>query len=107
MNNIDILFACLSDGTLRQQECFSIIMSQRTPDVNGMTKTGKPLLVAACENGVTMEKMCLMLLERGADINATDKVNQYLDVFGYLIFICKFFRKQAKQLYMLLVLLVQ
>ncbi|CAF4328768.1 unnamed protein product, partial [Rotaria sordida] len=37
LNGHDILFACLSDGTLRQQECFSIIMSKRTPDVNGMT----------------------------------------------------------------------
>jgi hypothetical protein len=74
--NSDILFACLSDGTIRQQECFSIIMSQRMPDVNGMTATGKPLLVAACENGVIQEKVCLMLLERGADVNATDKVRQ-------------------------------
>ncbi|CAF2773850.1 unnamed protein product [Rotaria sp. Silwood2] len=73
LNGNDILFACLSDGTLRQQECFSIIMSKRTPDVNGMTTTGKPVLVAACENGVIMEKICLTLLERGADANATDR----------------------------------
>jgi hypothetical protein len=46
------------------------------PDVNGMNAMGKPLLVAACEKGVTMEKICLMLLERGADINATDKVKR-------------------------------
>jgi ankyrin repeat protein len=39
-----------------------------------MTAMGKPLLVAACENGVTLEKVCLMLLEHGADVNATDKV---------------------------------
>ena len=51
-------------------------MSKRTPDVNGMTTLGKPLLVAACENGVTMEKLCLMLIEHGADINATDRVGQ-------------------------------
>ncbi|CAF0922324.1 unnamed protein product [Rotaria sp. Silwood1] len=73
LNGNDILFACLSNGTLRQQECFSIIMSKRTPDVNGMTTMGKPVLVAACENGVIMEKICLTLLERGADVNAIDR----------------------------------
>ncbi|CAF0858837.1 unnamed protein product [Adineta ricciae] len=69
----DVLFYCLSDGTYRQQECFSMIMSKRTPDVNGITEMGKPLLVAACEKGATAEKICLMLIERGADINAIDK----------------------------------
>ncbi|CAF1196458.1 unnamed protein product [Rotaria sordida] len=73
LNGHDILFACLSDDTLRQQECFSIIMSKRTPDVNGMTTMGKPILVAACENGVIMEKICMTLLERGADANAIDR----------------------------------
>jgi hypothetical protein len=51
-------------------------MSERTPNVNGLSATGKPIIVAACENGVTMEKMCLMLLERGADVNATDRVKK-------------------------------
>ncbi|CAF1008681.1 unnamed protein product [Adineta steineri] len=69
----NVLFACLSDGTFRQQECFSIIMSKRMLNVNGMTAKGKPLLVAACENAVIMEKICLMLLEREADVNAIDK----------------------------------
>lgn len=49
-------------------------MSKGIPDVNGMNTKGKPLLVAACENGITMEKNCLLLLERGADVNAIDKV---------------------------------
>ncbi len=49
-------------------------MSKRTPNVNGMTTIGKPLLVAACENGIAMEKICLMLIERGADVNATERV---------------------------------
>jgi len=52
------------------------------PDVNGMTGMGKPLLVAACENGMTVEKLCLMLIERGADVNATDRVKH---VQKYLI----------------------
>ncbi len=49
-------------------------MSKRTSDINGMTVTGKPLLVAACENAIAMEKICLMLLEQGADVNAMDRV---------------------------------
>ncbi|CAF1122926.1 unnamed protein product [Adineta steineri] len=69
----NVLFACLSDGTFRQQECFSIIMSKRMPDINEMTALGKPLLVAACENAVIMEKICLILLKRDADVNAIDK----------------------------------
>ncbi|CAF3869297.1 unnamed protein product [Rotaria magnacalcarata] len=73
LNGNDILFACLSDGTLRQQECFSLMMSKRTPDVNRTTTMGKPLLVAACEKGATTEKMCLMLLDRVVDVNAIDR----------------------------------
>lgn len=49
-------------------------MSKQTCDINGTTGTGKPLLVAACENGMAMEKICLMLLEQGADVNAIDRV---------------------------------
>jgi hypothetical protein len=49
-------------------------MSKQTSDINGATITGKPLLVAACENAIVMEKICLMLLEQGADVNVTDRV---------------------------------
>ena len=48
-------------------------MSKRTCEVNGKTVKGKPLLIAACENGIAMEKMCLMLLEQGADAHAIDQ----------------------------------
>lgn len=51
-------------------------MSQGTPNLNGTTSLGKPLLIAACEKGVIMEKLCLMLLERGADVNVIDRVEQ-------------------------------
>jgi len=64
----------LSDGTNRQQECFSLLLSKRTCDINGTTAKGKPLLIAACENGLSAEKLCLMLIERGADVNVIDKV---------------------------------
>ena len=60
-----------------------MIMSTRTPDVNGITEMGKPLLVAACEKGATAEKICLMLIERGADINAIDKVLRTLNLLFY------------------------
>ncbi|UJR36278.1 hypothetical protein I4U23_029008 [Adineta vaga] len=69
----DVLFACLSDDTYRQQECFSIIMSRQMPDINELTKTGKPLLIAACEKGIATEKICLMLIERGVNINTIEK----------------------------------
>lgn len=72
--DLDVLFSCLSDGTMRQQECFSLIMSKRAPDVNETTTKGKPILIAACENGLNAEKICLMLVERGADVNAIDRV---------------------------------
>jgi ankyrin repeat protein len=52
-------------------------MSRQTSDINGSTITGKPLLVAACENALAMEKICLMLLEQGADVNVTDRVYMF------------------------------
>jgi len=51
-----------------------------------MTVTGKPLLVAACENAIAMEKICLMLLEQGADVNAMDRVKKCLEVFDCSIY---------------------
>jgi hypothetical protein len=51
-------------------------MSKRIPDVNGMTETGKPLLIAACEGGAATEKICLMLIENGANVNAIDRVTK-------------------------------
>ncbi len=78
-------------------------MSKRTSDINGMTVTGKPLLVAACENAIAMEKICLMLLEQGADVNAMDRVKMPRSIRLLNIF----FRKQGKQLCMLLVLRVR
>ena len=85
---------------------FSIVMSKRMPDVNGITTTGKPVLIAACENGTAMEKICLMLIERGADVNATDSVkNEH--VFHYSVPIQTFQKNRQKQLYMPPVLPVQ
>ena len=63
-----------------------MIMSKRTPDMNGTTEMGKPLLVAACEKGATAEKICLALIERGADINAIDKV--FLKPVYLLLSVC-------------------
>lgn len=42
-----------------------------------MTLKGKPLLVAACENGIAMERICLKLLEQGADVHAIDQVKYH------------------------------
>ena len=71
--SLDILFACISDGTQRQQECFSIIMSDAMANINEASAAGKPLLLAACEKGEPMAKICSMLLERGADVHAIDR----------------------------------
>jgi hypothetical protein len=70
----DVLWSCLTDGTYRQQQCFIAIMSRCTPDVQSKSICGKPLLVAACENSLLTEQICLMLMNRDADINAIDKV---------------------------------
>lgn len=103
-DELDCLFACLTDGTVRQQECFFIIASKRTCDINEMTVKGKPLLVAACESGIAMEKICLMLLEQGADVHAIDRVHDSSKQYQ-VVFLCeKPFRRREKQHCMLLVL---
>ena len=39
-----------------------------------MSENGKSLLISACERGLVMEKTCLNLLERGANIHSIDRV---------------------------------
>ena len=73
---IDALLACLSEGTLRQQECFTAIISHPHFTIQTASTASRPLLIAACERGVSAEKMCSMLLERGVDVHAIDRVEQ-------------------------------
>ena len=70
----DALFACLSDGTQRQQQCFSRILSHSKTNVADVSENGKSLLISACEKGLAMERTCLNLLERGANIQSIDRV---------------------------------
>lgn len=72
--DLDALFACLSDGTYRQQQCFYRILSHSKINVEEMSENGKSLLISACEKGSAMEKTCLALLERGVNIHAIDQV---------------------------------
>ena len=61
-----------------------------------MTVKGKPLLVAACENGIAMEKICLMLLEQGADVHAIDRVHDSSNQ-SQALFLCeKTFQETGK-----------
>jgi hypothetical protein len=69
-----------------------------------MTITGKPLLVAAYENAVAMEKICSMLLEQGVHVNVIDRVIMpgsigLLNMYN--------FQETRKQLCMLIVLWVR
>jgi len=44
-------------------------------DVNNVGRDGLPLLVHALETAKESTHTCLMILEKGADPNSTDKVN--------------------------------
>lgn len=43
-------------------------------DVNNVSETGMPVFLLACEQAQDCEGMCLSILERGADPNATNQV---------------------------------
>lgn len=44
-------------------------------NVNNVSKSGKPLLVFACDNAKDCEGLCINILEKGADPNAVDQVS--------------------------------
>lgn len=70
----DVLFYCLSASTNRHKRCLDIVLSHGA-DVNNTAGTPNPVLVSACEEAGENEAMCLMLLEKGADANATNKIS--------------------------------
>ncbi|KAG7461134.1 hypothetical protein MATL_G00206710, partial [Megalops atlanticus] len=43
-------------------------------DVNNVSNAGKPVFLLACEHAQDCENMCISILERGADPNATNQV---------------------------------
>ncbi|XP_066533124.1 ankyrin repeat and EF-hand domain-containing protein 1a isoform X2 [Hoplias malabaricus] len=67
-----VLFYCVCP-TKRHMRCLQVALSSRA-DVNNVSHAGVPLLMQACENAPESEGMCISLLERGADPNATNQV---------------------------------
>ncbi|XP_072552090.1 ankyrin repeat and EF-hand domain containing 1a [Salminus brasiliensis] len=59
--------------TKRHMRCLQVALNSMA-DVNNVSHAGVPLLMQACENALECEGMCLSLLERGADPNATNQV---------------------------------
>ena len=69
----DVLGYCLSSPTKRHRLCLDIALTYGA-DANNTLESTIPTLVTACESAIELEKMCLMLLEKGADPNAINKV---------------------------------
>uniref|UniRef100_A0A8B9KA83 Ankyrin repeat and EF-hand domain containing 1a n=1 Tax=Astyanax mexicanus TaxID=7994 RepID=A0A8B9KA83_ASTMX len=67
-----VLFYCVFP-TKRHMRCLQAALNSMA-DVNNVSQAGVPLLMQACENALECEGMCLSLLERGADPNATNQV---------------------------------
>ncbi|KAJ8271041.1 hypothetical protein GJAV_G00122110 [Gymnothorax javanicus] len=66
-----ILFYCLFP-TKRHMCCLQTALSSMA-DVNNVSVSGKPIFLMACEHAQDSERMCISILEKGADPNATDK----------------------------------
>ncbi|XP_018590619.1 ankyrin repeat and EF-hand domain-containing protein 1 [Scleropages formosus] len=66
-----VLFYCLSP-TKRHQRCLQLALNGMA-DVNNVSLVGKPVFLQACEQAGDCESMCMSLLERGANPNATSQ----------------------------------
>ncbi|KAL7872719.1 hypothetical protein AOLI_G00117900 [Acnodon oligacanthus] len=76
MNVVDcegkgLLFYCIFP-TKRHARCLQVALSSNA-NVNNISSAGKPVFLQACEHADECENMCLSILERGADPNATDQ----------------------------------
>lgn len=71
-----MLFYCLSP-TKRHMRCLDLALDHMA-DVNNVSFVGKPVLLLACEQARDCESMCIALLQRGADPNATNQVTSFL-----------------------------
>ncbi|XP_062857313.1 ankyrin repeat and EF-hand domain-containing protein 1a [Trichomycterus rosablanca] len=67
-----VLFYCLCP-TNRHKRCLQVALNNKA-DVNNVSHAGLPVFLQACENARECEDMCLSLLERGANPNATNQV---------------------------------
>ena len=70
---IGIIFYCISPSN-RHQKCLEIVLSNE-PDVNNKSKEGVPVLIFACETAKENEDLCMMLIDKGADVNCRVEVN--------------------------------
>ncbi|KAL6477246.1 hypothetical protein MHYP_G00130810 [Metynnis hypsauchen] len=71
-----VLFYCIFP-TKRHTHCLQVALNSNA-NVNNISSAGKPVFLQACEHADQCENMCLSILERGADPNATDQVIQVL-----------------------------
>ncbi|XP_041927269.1 ankyrin repeat and EF-hand domain-containing protein 1 [Alosa sapidissima] len=66
-----VLFYCISP-TKRHMRCLQTVLSGKA-NVNNVSASGKHVFVLACEHAQDCENMCISILERGANQNATDE----------------------------------
>ncbi|XP_056125405.1 ankyrin repeat and EF-hand domain-containing protein 1a isoform X2 [Rhinichthys klamathensis goyatoka] len=66
-----LLFYCIHP-TKRHMRCLQVALKGNI-DVNNVSETGMPVFLLACEQAQDCEGMCLSILERGADPNATNQ----------------------------------
>ncbi|KAA0708464.1 Ankyrin repeat and EF-hand domain-containing protein 1 [Triplophysa tibetana] len=67
-----LLFFCIHP-TKRHMRCLQVALMGNA-DVNNASTNGMPVFLLACEQAQDCEGMCLRILERGADPNATNQV---------------------------------
>ncbi|XP_048063114.1 ankyrin repeat and EF-hand domain-containing protein 1a [Megalobrama amblycephala] len=66
-----LLFYCIHP-TKRHMRCLQVALTGNA-DVNNVSEAGMPVFLLACEQSQDCEGMCLSILERGADPNATNQ----------------------------------
>lgn len=67
------MFYCISP-TKRHKKCLDIVLAHSV-NLENVTENGDSALSMACANAEENEEMCLMLLEKGINPNAVNKVS--------------------------------
>ncbi|CAB1330540.1 unnamed protein product, partial [Coregonus sp. 'balchen'] len=67
------LFYCISP-TKRHMRCLQVALNSKA-NVNNVSTAGTPIFLMACERAHDCENMCISILERGADPNATNEAS--------------------------------
>ena len=66
------MFYCVCPTT-RHKKCLDMVLAN-SADLDNVTETGDSVLSIACQNAEENQEMCLMLLEKGVNPNAVNKV---------------------------------